>query len=126
MHRTFPKGVKARPKSAGTTAAEKRWLEAIVNYGCIACRIDGHASPALPHHILRGKVRIGHLFTLPLCDPGHHQNNFGIQDENGQLLIARHPWKARFEARYGTELELLARLKVELGFFDSASYEEAA
>jgi hypothetical protein len=52
---------------------------------------------------------MGHLFTLPLCDPGHHQNGaqFGI--------VSRHPWKAQFEARYGTEMDLLARLRAELG-----------
>jgi hypothetical protein len=30
------------------------------------------------------------------------------------VKISRHPWKARFEAKYGTELELLARLRSEL------------
>lgn len=55
---------------------------------------------------------MGHLFTIGLCDPGHHQNGqqFG--------MISVHPWKARFEAKYGSQLDLLARLKVELGFFD--------
>jgi len=33
-------------------------------------------------------------------------------------LVSRHPFKARFEAKYGTELELLAMLKQKLGFFD--------
>jgi hypothetical protein len=53
---------------------------------------------------------------LPLCDPGHHQNGAQLG------LVSRHPYKARFEARYGAEFELLAKLKAELGVFSSAEY----
>lgn len=109
-----PKGVKAKPGKRAPTVEEARWMDAIVGHGCIACDLDkGPPRPAVAvHHILRGGQRIGHLFTLPLCDPGHHQNGeqFG--------LVSRHPWKARFEAKYGSEMELLAMLKQRLGFFD--------
>lgn len=101
--------VTAKPGKHAPTAAEREWMDAIVAYGCVACRIDGHAPrPTAVHHILRGGQRIGHLFTLSLCDPGHHQGGeqFG--------LISRHPYKARFEAKYGTELELLARLRATI------------
>jgi hypothetical protein len=112
----MPKGVKAKPGKRSPTVAEQRWIDSIVEYGCVACRADGMAPrPTAVHHILRGGRRIGHLFTLPLCDTpsgGHHQNGAAIG------LVSRHPYKARFEARYGTELELLAMLKVDLGFFD--------
>lgn len=92
---------------------EREWMDRIVDYGCIACRLDGkEPRPTVPHHILSGGKRMGHLFTLPLCDPGHHQGGQPLG------LISVHPWKARFEARYGAQLELLARLKVELGVFD--------
>ncbi len=84
-------------------------MDAIVAYGCIACRIDGLGiTPPAVHHILRGGQRIGHLFTLPLCDPGHHQGG------QAKGVISRHPWKAQFEARYGTEAELLDVLRVAL------------
>lgn len=83
-------------------------MDFIVSYGCIACRLDGmgHRPPAV-HHILRGGVRMGHLHTLPLCDPGHHQcgQQFG--------MLSRHPEKARFEQHYGTESELLEILRKE-------------
>ena len=110
---SFPKGVKARLGKRTPTREEARWMDAIVGHGCIACRADGHEPrPTAVHHILRGGQRIGHLFTLGLCDPGHHQagEQFGF--------VCRHPNKAAFERRYGTELELLAKLKVQLGFFD--------
>lgn len=104
-----PKGEKARPGKRAPTVEESRWMDAIVAYGCIACRLDGRAPrPTCVHHILRGGVRMGHLFTLGLCDPGHHQGGESLG------LISRHPWKARFEARYGTELELLERVRGEV------------
>lgn len=86
----------------------------VVEWGCIACRLDGWLPrPTAVHHIVVGGRRMGHLFSIGLCDPGHHQNG-------GQFgLISRHPNKARFEAKYGTELELLAMTKKELrGFAD--------
>jgi hypothetical protein len=93
-------------------------MDAIVEHGCVACRADGVAPRATAvHHLIRGGHRIGHLFTLPLCDPGHHQGGAQLG------LVSRHPWKARFEQRYGTELELLAKLKQELGVFDQAEYK---
>lgn len=105
------KGPKAKPGKRTPTADEKAWLDAIVAYGCIACRLDGagFVAPAV-HHMLRGGVRLGHRYSLPLCDPGHHQG--------GHVLckISRHPWKVRFERQYGSEQFLLTTLQVELGF----------
>lgn len=106
---TAPKGEAAKPGKRTPTKAEREWLDAIVAYGCIACRIDGSGIvPPAVHHILRGGLRMGHLFTLPLCDPGHHQNGAA----SGK--VSRHPWKARFERRYGSEDFLLARLRAEI------------
>lgn len=109
----IPKGPKAKPGKRTPTKAEAEWMAAIVAYGCVACRFDGRGfvAPAV-HHILRGGVRMGHLFTLPLCDPGHHQNGAALG------MVSRHPWKARFEKQYGDEMVLLAGLKRELGYFD--------
>lgn len=97
-----PKGPVARPGKRNPTAEERRWMDAIVAYGCVACRIAGLAPrPCCVHHILRGGQRIGHFWTLGLCDPGHHQN--------GQPLgmVSRHPYRARFEKAFGAELDLL-------------------
>lgn len=100
---SVPKGVKAKPGKGSPTAEEARWMTAIVEYGCIACALDGRwHRPAEVHHILRGGRRMGHLYTLPLC-PGHHRDGTGDPG-----LIARHPWKARFERIYGAEMDLLA------------------
>ena len=105
------KGVKARPGKRTQTVEEQRWIEAIVAHGCIACWLDGVPSvPSCVHHILRGSMRLGHLFSLPLC-PGHHQDGTGAPG-----MIARHPHKSRFEKKYGSELTLLNGLQRKLGF----------
>lgn len=85
------------------TAAEKRWMARVADYGCIVCRNQGRGYvPCAVHHILSGGRRKGHMHTIGLCDPGHHQ---GAPKGSGEL--SRHPDKARFEAAYGTEEELL-------------------
>jgi hypothetical protein len=48
--------------------------------------------------------------VLPIC-AGHHQAGTGPNPS----LIAVHPDKARFEARYGTQRELLAECLAMLG-----------
>jgi len=100
------------------TKLEREWMNAAREYGCIACRIDGHFRPAVIHHIVHANKRMGHLFTLPLCEPGHHQHGDQLD------LISVHPWKKRFEAKYGTQLELLAKLKEELGVFDAYEVQQ--
>lgn len=87
------------------TKAEKRWMDSICRLGCIVCYLLGFpGSQCVPHHLLTaGGRRRGHLFTIPLCDPGHHQGGDGVQK------ISRHPWWKRFEAEYGTEDVLLKR-----------------
>ena len=69
-----PKAEKAKPGKRAPNVAERAWMDWIVARGCIACQRDGlgHRAAAV-HHILRGGRRMGHLYTLPLCDPGHHQ-----------------------------------------------------
>lgn len=103
-----PKEPKANPGKYKPNLEERAWLDFIVSYGCIACRLDGHGVvPPAVHHMLRGGRRIGHLFSLPLCQPGHHM------DGQSRGMVSRHPWKARFEAKYGTEAELLQTLQAK-------------
>lgn len=85
-------------------AQEKDWMDAISRLGCVVCLLQGHpGTPAEIHHLLRGGRRIGHLWTLPLCAPGHHR--YG----DGSSKVSRHPWKSQFEQAYGTEAELLKK-----------------
>lgn len=88
------------------TKDEKRWMDAITRLGCCVCLGEGLGpSKAVVHHITSGGRRRGHLHTIPLC-PSHH--NSGL---NNSFIVSVHPWKSRFQARYGSEEELLERTR---------------
>ena len=74
----------------------------VQSLGCIACRIEGRGNtPAEIHHI-DGKTREGaHFHVLPLCYFHHRQGS------DSELFTSRHPYKRRFEERYGPETELM-------------------
>ena len=96
-----------RGKSTGTpTKDEACWMAAIKEFGCVVCHLQGRGYvPAAVHHILSGGIRLGHLFTIPLCDPGHHQHA-----PKGSGEVSRHPDRVEFEQRYGTEMELFFKV----------------
>ena len=86
------------------THAEQSWMDAISRLGCVVCHLAGHpGTPAVVHHLLSGGRRIGHLSTIPLCEPGHHQ-----YPPKGSGKIARHPTRVAFVLAYGGEEYLLA------------------
>jgi hypothetical protein len=95
------------------TKTEREWMARAADLGCVACRKDGHQTPASIHHIVQGNRRLGHLFTLPLC-PSHHQGD-------GRQVPSVHFTKRTFVQRYGSELELLAELQIELGIYDKVT-----
>ena len=77
-------------------------MRAVVDLGCIACRVEGHfGTPCEVHHLLKGHKRISHLHTIGLC-PSHHRAGL-----NTAHCVSRHPWRREFETRYGTEQQLL-------------------
>jgi hypothetical protein len=90
-------------KGRNPTAEEKRLHGQIAALGCIACRLDGKPSPPVSIHHIDGRTKPGaHRQVLALC-AGHHQDGTGAPG-----LIAVHPWKARFQERYGSQADLLA------------------
>lgn len=87
-------------RSRHKTKADKAWLDAITQLGCIVCWQEFQVyTPAMPHH-LEGVTKPGcHKLTIPLCD-GHHQNGgYGVAFH----ATGRKTW----EAKFGTERELL-------------------
>lgn len=92
------------------TREESRHLDAVAALGCIACRTLGHLdSPAEIHHIRSGQglgQRASHAEALPLC-PHHHR-----QGGHGEAF---HAGKRTWQARFGTERELLAQVRELLG-----------
>jgi len=81
-------------------------MDSICQLGCIVCRLHLDCeTPAEVHHI-DGKTKPeAHLKTIPLC---FHHHREGV---NNDTYVSRHPYKAEFVKRYGTEEELLQRVK---------------
>lgn len=87
-----------------TRAEQLYWSRLVSVVGCIACRIDGNVNNHCSIHHTDGRTKPGaHRKVLPLCG-GHHQDG----TDNDKTKIAIHPWKRRFEEKYGTQEELMA------------------
>ena len=85
------------------TNEEKAFHAAVRDLGCICCRQVGAQTPAEIHHILQGGRRKGERFVLGLCAL-HHRGGADCDQ-----YTSRHPWRKAFEARYGSEMSLLAK-----------------
>jgi len=89
-------------KGIAVTKEEKLFHEKLASIGCIACRMDGEKNYHVSIHHIDGRTKPNaHKLVLPLC-AGHHQEGTGAPG-----LISVHPWKRRFEARYGNQYDLL-------------------
>lgn len=84
------------------TSGERKYMDAVSQLPCVACEIEGlGASPAELHHPF-GKTKSGaHYSVIPLFF-NHHRH--GADNEQ---FTSRHPYKARFEERYGPETQLV-------------------
>lgn len=70
--------------------------------GCVASRMDGFFDPVCSIHHIDGRTKPdAHWLVLPLS-AGNHQDGTGAPGR-----IAVHPYKARFEAEYGEQRDLL-------------------
>ena len=80
------------------TRQEKDHMGEVAALGCIICR-----RPAEVHHIAGHGMRASHYETIPLC-PDHHRNS-------NECV---HAGRRTFEAKFGTEKELLAKTLTRL------------
>ena len=83
--------------------AERKWMQQVADYGCIACHQDGLNVPAEIHHIRKHTgmgLRPSHFNILPLC-ASHHRT--------GKISV--HLGKKAFESKYGTEEQLQKQLR---------------
>lgn len=101
-----------RAKQLAVTSDESaRWDRLAKEIGCVACMKDGNFNDYVSIHHVDGRTKPGcHALVLPLCS-GHHQAGAGVD----KSMLAVHPWKARFEARYGTQEELMSLCAELLG-----------
>ena len=102
-------------KGRNRNASEKRYHDLLCSVvGCIACRQSGEFNNYVSVHHISGRTKPdAHWLVLPLC-ASHHQD-LGLPG-----FIPVHPYKARFEAAYGKQNDLL-RQSVQLlldGGFD--------
>lgn len=84
--------------------ADKEYLARVAALGCLICR-----RPAMIHHIRTGQgmsQRADHRHVIPLCGDHHQHGGHGVAIHAGQKT---------WEAKYGTELELLEQVRRELG-----------
>lgn len=90
-------------KGRNPSAKEKLfWNDLCQIIGCIACLLDGNRNNHCSVHHTDGRTKPdAHKKVLPLCG-GHHQQGTGAP-----WLIAVHPYKAQFEAKYGRQEELI-------------------
>lgn len=94
-----------------TTKAELRHMDAVARLGCVVCRnLNLGASPAELHHprfLAGGAQKASHFDVIPLC-PIHHRT--------GGIGVALHAGQRTWEAKYGTESELLEQVRREIGW----------
>lgn len=100
-----------KTKQRTRTPAEIDLHDRLAALGCIACLKDGTFNPHVSIHHVHGRTAPGcHRLVLPLC-AGHHQDGTG----EDKTLVAVHPWKTRFEQRYGNQLALVAECMTLIG-----------
>jgi len=93
------RGMKGRPP----TAEEARFMDCMGKLPCIACQKDGWTNHVISLHHIDGRTKPGaHFLVLPLCGAHHQQDD---TDPRGRISL--HGRKKSFQARYGTERELL-------------------
>lgn len=81
--------------------ADKKRYQAISDLGCIVCLLErGIYTPPEIHH-LNGRTGNGNQETIGLCFYHHREGTDCLE------YTSRHPFKSRFEERYGTEAYLL-------------------
>lgn len=87
-------------------------FNALVRHGCVCCRQLGYINRSVDiHHLVEGNKRLGDNETIPLC-PYHHRGvipaEMSQRDAERLLGPTRHyHGRKPFEARWGTERELL-------------------
>jgi hypothetical protein len=90
-------------KGRNPTAEQKMFWDCLVQaVGCVACRKDGVGNDYVAIHHIDGRTKPkAHWQVLPLCALHH-------QDQGIPGAIPIHPFKARFEERYGRQMDLLS------------------
>ena len=104
-------------KGRKPTKAEQEHMDNVRRLGCLICRRYGKRRNAEIHHVYGKTKKDSHFKVLPLCY--EHHRGFLYKDGGP---ISRHPYKARFEKKYGKEVELLKEVdSLLVSFHESES-----
>jgi len=72
-----------KPWTKAELARAERMAEEI---GCIFCGLNGDMGPcAVRHHIIDGNKRMGHWYTLPVCEDDHVKCHNGTYSHAVQI-----------------------------------------
>lgn len=92
--------------------ADSLHLSRVAALGCIVCRNQNLGeTPAEIHHIRTGQgasQRADHRKSIPLCHMHHRNGGYGV---------AIHAGRKQWENNFGTELQLLEQVQLEMGVF---------
>ena len=94
------------------TAEEQRWMDAVADMGCIVCLMtESEYTPAEVHHLDGSRKHGCHLKTIGLCIRHHRMPDNG----KAPRWVSRHgDGRKAFEARYGSEADLLIETRQRL------------
>lgn len=98
-------------KGKTPSAQQNRFHDLLASHiGCQACLQDtGARNTHVSIHHIDGRTKPhAHWTVLALC-AGHHQDGYGLPG-----MIAVHPYKNRFEAQYGRQLDQLSKAITDL------------
>ena len=90
---------KKKSKSKKTTQEDLGHMASVKELPCACCDAE---PPSIAHHIVKSFKRLGHKFTIPLCDR-HHEDELGRF--KGKNSIGKD--KKGFIKAFGTEESLL-------------------
>lgn len=88
---------------------EREHLSKVAELGCLICNSMGYESEAEIHHIRSGMgmgQRASHFEVIPLCHKHHRTGGYGVAFHAGSKI---------WQQKYGTETELLQRVRKMLG-----------
>lgn len=93
------------------TKAQQKRFERMCEIGCVPCIILGiYQNPPQIHHIVKGRKRLGHDYTIAKC-PYHHEGHIPLGHVYENVRNRMGPSYALepdlFEQAFGTQEELL-------------------
>ena len=100
-----------RTRKSRASAAERAHMDKVAQLGCMACRTLGYEdTPAELHHVRDGAgagMKTTNYEVVGLCGAHHRFGGYGV---------AYHAGPEAFEAKFGTERELLAEVYRLIGY----------